>query len=110
MSLAVHERVEIPPHCVKVPNGKNIYIHYTLRAYRNEKGQPTNERVSIGKLDPETGKAVFRKAEDTPFGFRGEVERLHLVFSPEDVKRVSPDRDLPGETRESVLPGPFEKY
>ncbi len=62
------------------------------------------------ELDPETGKAAFRKAEDTPFGFRGEVERLHLVFSPEDVKRVSPDRDLPGETRESVLPGPFEKY
>ena len=61
-------------------------------------------------LDPETGKAAFRKAEDTPFGFRGEVERLHLIFSPEDVKRVSPDRDLPGETRESVLPGPFEKF
>ena len=63
MSLAVHERVEIPPHCVKVPNGKNIYIHYTLRAYRNEKGQPTNERVSIGKLDPETGKYVGFDAE-----------------------------------------------
>ena len=61
------------------------------------------------ELDPETGKAAFRKAADTPFGFRGEVERLHLVFSPEDVKRVSPDRDLPGEPRESVLPGPFEK-
>lgn len=58
MALAKQERVEIPPHCVRVPNGKNVYIHYTLRAFRNEKGQPTNERVSIGKLDPESGKLI----------------------------------------------------
>ena len=58
MSLAKQERVDIPPHCVRVPNGKNIYIHYTIRAFRNEKGQPTNERVSIGKLDVETGKLI----------------------------------------------------
>lgn len=58
MALAKQERVEIPPHCVKVPNGKNIYIHYTVRAYRNEKGQPTSERISIGKLDPESGKLI----------------------------------------------------
>ncbi len=97
MSLAVHERVEIPPHCVKVPNGKNIYIHYTLRAYRNEKGQPTNERVSIGKLDPETGKLIpnsryyqiFEKSAPLPMpeyvrdygvyaAFRGITEGLEL--------------------------------
>ena len=97
MSLAVHERVEIPPHCVKVPNGKNIYIHYTLRAYRNEKGQPTNERVSIGKLDPETGKLIpnsryyqiFEKSAPLPMpeyvrdygvyaAFRGVTEGLEL--------------------------------
>ena len=58
VALAKQERVEIPPHCVKVPNGKNVYIHYTLRAYRNEKGQPTSERVSIGKFDPETGMLI----------------------------------------------------
>ena len=58
MALAKHERVEIPPHCVRVPNGNNVYIHYTLRAYRNEKGQPTSDRVSIGKLDLETGMLI----------------------------------------------------
>ena len=97
MSLAIHERVEIPPHCVKVPNGKNVYIHYTLRSFRNEKGQPTNERVSIGKLDSETGKLIpnnryyeiFEKRPPLPmpeyvrdYGvyavFRGIVEELAL--------------------------------
>lgn len=97
MSLAKQERVEIPPHCVKVPNGKNVYIHYTLRAYRNAKGQPTSERVSIGKLDPETGKLIpntryyeiFEKKAPLPMpeyvrdygvfaAFRGIVEELGI--------------------------------
>jgi hypothetical protein len=97
MSLAKNERVEIPPHCVKVPNGKNVYIHYTLRAYRNEKGQPTSERVSIGKLDPATGLLIpntryyelFEKRAPLPMpeyvrdygvyaAFRGVVEELGL--------------------------------
>ena len=97
MSLAKQERVEIPPHCVKVPNGKNVYIHYTLRAYRNEKGQPTSERVSIGKYDPETGMLIpntryyelFQKRAPSPMpeyvrdygvyaAFRGISEELGL--------------------------------
>ena len=56
--LIKNERVEIPPHCVKVPNGKHIYIHYTIRAFRDKNGRPTNERVSIGKLDQETGMLI----------------------------------------------------
>jgi len=97
MSLAKQERVDIPPHCVRVPNGKNIYIHYTIRAFRNEKGQPTNERVSIGKLDVETGKLIpnnryyelFEKRAPLPMpeyvrdygvyaAFRGIAEELGL--------------------------------
>lgn len=35
-------------------NGKT-YVFYVLKTYRNEKGQPTNERISIGKLDEKTG-------------------------------------------------------
>ena len=34
------------------------YVYYVTAAYRNEKGKPTNERVSIGRLDEETGKLI----------------------------------------------------
>lgn len=51
-------KVDIPGHCVKVPRGEKIYIQYTKRAYRNEKGQPTSERVSIGRLDETSGKLI----------------------------------------------------
>lgn len=30
--------------------GQTVYIYYTLRAYRNKKGQPTSETALIGKL------------------------------------------------------------
>jgi len=62
------------------------------------------------EVDPETGKATFREAKDRPFGFRGELERLHMIFAPEDVKTVAPDPDLPGESRNRVLPGPFGAF
>lgn len=61
MSLLKNERVKMPPHCVKVPNGKHIYIHYTVRSYRNKNGKPTNDRVSVGKLDEETGMLIPNK-------------------------------------------------
>ena len=38
--------------------GKSVYAYYAVRAYRNERGKPTNERVSIGKIDEETGKLI----------------------------------------------------
>ena len=62
------------------------------------------------EVDPETGKASFRRAKDRPFGFRGELERLNMLFDPLDVKKVAPDPDLPGESRDQVLPGPFHAY
>lgn len=61
-------------------------------------------------VDPETGDTAFRRAKDAPFGFRGEAERLHLIFDPAQVKTVPPDPELPGETRERVLPGPFSDF
>lgn len=55
MALDYNNKVEIPSHTVRVPNGDKVYIQYTVEAYRNKKGQPTSKRVSIGKLDPESG-------------------------------------------------------
>lgn len=54
-------KVELPPHSVKIHSKNGIYVQYTVRAYRNEKGKPTSERVSIGKLDPESGMLIPNK-------------------------------------------------
>lgn len=55
MALNENIKVKMPEHCVKVPRNGTTYIQYTVRAYRNEKGKPTSERVAIGKLDEKTG-------------------------------------------------------
>jgi transposase len=38
----------------KKPGG-NVYVYYTVRAYRNKHGKPTSDEVAIGKKDNETG-------------------------------------------------------
>ena len=58
MALKENSKVKIPEHCVKVPRNVTTYIQYTVRAYRNEKGKPTSERIAIGKLDAETGMLI----------------------------------------------------
>lgn len=35
MALNSNIKVEMPPHCVKVPKNGTTYIQYTLRAYRD---------------------------------------------------------------------------
>ena len=50
MALNSNIKVEMPPHCVKVPKNGTTYIQYTLRAYRDAKGRPTSSRIAIGKL------------------------------------------------------------
>ncbi len=54
---------------VKMPDKKTVtrkrnetlYIYYRTRAYRNEKGQPTNDTVLIGKKDIATGMLIPNK-------------------------------------------------
>ena len=58
MALNKDVLVEMPAHCVRAKKDKAVYVQYTIRAYRNEKGKPTSERVSIGKEDPETGMLI----------------------------------------------------
>ena len=58
MALNKDVLVEMPAHCVRAKKNDAVYVQYTLRAYRNEKGKPTSERVSIGKEDPETGMLI----------------------------------------------------
>ena len=61
-------------------------------------------------VDEETGKFSFACAEDRPFGFRNELEKLKMILDPKDVKPVRAASDIPGETRETVLPGPLPEF
>lgn len=59
MALDQTVQVDLPKHGIayKKISGKT-YVYYVTAAYRNEKGKPTNDRVSIGRLDEETGKLI----------------------------------------------------
>lgn len=35
-----------------------IYVYYTTKAYRNEKGKPTSDSIMIGMEDIKTGKLI----------------------------------------------------
>lgn len=59
-------------------------------------------------VDEETGRFSFRAAEDRPFGFRNELERLKMILDPKDVKPVAAAPDLPGRTEKTALPGPLK--
>ena len=59
MALDKSVQVDLPERGIayKKVSGK-IYVYYVTAAYRNEKGQPTCDRVSIGRLDEETRKLI----------------------------------------------------
>lgn len=59
MALDTTKKVPLPSRgIIKYKNKDTIYVYYITRIYRNEKGQPTNDRVSIGKIDNETGMLI----------------------------------------------------
>ncbi len=59
MALDKSVLVELPEHGIayKKVSGKT-YVYYVTATYRNEKGRPTCDRSSIGRLDEETGKLI----------------------------------------------------
>lgn len=59
MALDQEKKVPLPQRgIIKYKNKDTIYAYYITRIYRNEKGKPTNDRVSIGKIDDETGMLI----------------------------------------------------
>ena len=49
MALDATVKVPVPEHgTVKRRMGDKIYLYYATAVYRNEKGQPTSDSVSIG--------------------------------------------------------------
>lgn len=58
MALNDNIKVKMPTKGIAFKKGNKKgtkYVYHTVRSYRNEKGKPTNDRVSIGKFDEETG-------------------------------------------------------
>ena len=59
MALDSTKKVPVPEHgTVKRRMGDKIYLYYATAVYRNEKGQPTSDRVSIGRYDEESGMLI----------------------------------------------------
>lgn len=59
MALDKEKKVPLPQRrIIKYKNKDTIYAYYITRIYRNEKGKPTNDRISIGKIDNETGMLI----------------------------------------------------
>lgn len=55
------EAVKVPlpkKRIIKEKRGDKTYVFYVLKTFRNDKNQPTNKRVSIGRLDEETGMLI----------------------------------------------------
>lgn len=62
MSLDGSRKVPLPERgIIKYKSKDTTYVYYITRIYRNEKGKPTNDRVSIGKIDEETGMLIPNK-------------------------------------------------
>ena len=59
MALDKSVQVDLPEHGIayKKISGKT-YVYYVTATYRNEKGQPTCDRVSIGRLDEDSHKLI----------------------------------------------------
>lgn len=59
MALNSSIQVPVPEHgTVKRKMGDKVYVYYATAVYRNEKGQPTSDRISIGRYDKETGMLI----------------------------------------------------
>jgi len=55
-------KVEMPLEKIVLRKVKEKhYVYYVVRSYRNDKGQPTNDTVLIGKKDIETGMLIPNK-------------------------------------------------
>ena len=59
MALDANVKVPVPEHgTVKRRMGDKVYLYYATAVYRNDKGQPTSDRVSIGRYEEESGMLI----------------------------------------------------
>jgi transposase len=56
MALSAKLKVPLPSNGIIIRrSGRYHYVYKVIKSYRNNKGQSTNERISIGKLDEKSG-------------------------------------------------------
>jgi len=59
MALNSKIQVQMPQSGIITRKSSNYnYVYKVLKSYRNDKGQPTNDRVCIGKLDTSSGMLI----------------------------------------------------
>jgi hypothetical protein len=79
MVLNQEKKVPLPQRgIIKYKNKDTIYVYHITRIYRNEKGKPTNDRVSIGKIDDETGKLVPNRNYYEIYASDGQSKQLEI--------------------------------
>jgi transposase len=80
MGLCQKIKVELPKTGVMVRrSGKYPTVYKILRSYRNDKGQPTNDRVAIARLDAASGMLI---PNDTYYYYFGSKLTSKLVILP----------------------------
>jgi len=69
--------------------GGHIYL-FEATSYRNEKGQPRNKRIPIGKVNPQTGQRVYKKEYLERMETAGtpvlETETTPVSFTHDDIQ------------------------
>ncbi len=68
--------------------GKHVYLYESI-SYRNAEGKPRNKRVPVGKIDPITGKPVYKPEYLERMADKGEPvsQPAQTSFSLEDIRR-----------------------
>ena len=85
MPLCSKTKVELPKEGIMVRrSGKYRTVYKVIKAYRNSKGQPTNERVTIGRLDEESGMLI---PNDNYWTYYGEAV-IELLPAYDSVRSV----------------------
>ncbi len=86
MSLKHELRVDIPNKVIIKKQNDNSYVYYTVRAFRNSKGRPDNERKSIGKIDKSNGKLI---PNDNYFKYiKNSKESENIVFNNATISSI----------------------
>ena len=84
-----------PENCLNLPAWKEFFGF-------DREGQNAWFDIDV---DEDTGRVTCGAAENPPFGFRGQLERLNMILDPAEVKKVKAAADLPWEQEDTVLPG-----
>lgn len=86
MALNSRIQVDLPKKGTIVrKSGRHRYVYLVTKTYRNAKGQPTNDRVSIGRLDESSGKLI---PNDAYYELCGDGTSVEMLPSFDSVRSV----------------------